>query len=424
MASGSPSSRTQISATAGAFALSTAKPGLTATARSTNRATDSNWVNCSRSGRWRGSGRPSGGDQVLVLAVDPERAAAGRQDRQARGETPAGRRSAAPHRRPARRCRRRAGRRDRQSARPADPRSRLPGPAARPPGPPSGTSRSGLVIGSRATKYTPPAYRSAASAATWRASRVLPVPPGPVRVTSRLLASSSRTSATSRWRPRNEVSWSGRLFGVASRVRGGGNSVGETVDRELPKVLRSRQVLEPMLAEVGEAHAGRRARAGQGLGRGRDAAPGRHARLRRRGPRGGRRGRRSCRHRGGPRRCGGPSGPGPRRRAARPRRRAPAGPAAAAATARGAEGKTAKKASPSVLISVPSPAAIASRSRAWWRSRRSVYASPSDSSSRVLPSMSVNRKVTVPVGQGRHRRPLVSGFGSAPARQNGYRTDR
>ena len=122
------------------------------------------------------------------------------------------------------------------------------------------------MMGSRATKYTPSGYRSAASAATWRARRVLPVPPGPVRVTSRLAASSSSTSATSRWRPRNEVSWSGRLFGVASRVRGGGKSAGSPSIGQLPQVLRAGEVLEPMLTEVGEADAGRQAPGRDGLG--------------------------------------------------------------------------------------------------------------------------------------------------------------
>jgi hypothetical protein len=41
IASGSPSSRTQISATAGALALLTPKSGRTAMARSTKSATDS-----------------------------------------------------------------------------------------------------------------------------------------------------------------------------------------------------------------------------------------------------------------------------------------------------------------------------------------------------------------------------------------------
>ena len=42
MASGNPSSRAQISATAGAFSLVTQKPGLIAAARSMKRATAAN----------------------------------------------------------------------------------------------------------------------------------------------------------------------------------------------------------------------------------------------------------------------------------------------------------------------------------------------------------------------------------------------
>ena len=48
----------------------------------------------------------------------------------------------------------------------------------------SGTS-SGSRSGARPTKTTPSTNRSVSSCAAWMASRVLPVPPGPVSVTSR-----------------------------------------------------------------------------------------------------------------------------------------------------------------------------------------------------------------------------------------------
>jgi hypothetical protein len=51
-----------------------------------------------------------------------------------------------------------------------------------------------------------------------------------------------------------------------------------------------------------------------------------------------------------------------------------------------------------VLTSTPSPSSTASRRIAACSSRTAAYRSPSSCSSRVDPSMSVNRKVTVPVG--------------------------
>ncbi len=84
----------------------------------------------------------------------------------------------------------------------------------------------GSVTGSRATKNAPSGYSSATSAATWRLSRVLPVPPGPVSVSRRERPRRSRASATSRSRPTKVVSCVGRLLGVRSRVRRAGKSAG------------------------------------------------------------------------------------------------------------------------------------------------------------------------------------------------------
>jgi hypothetical protein len=52
-----------------------------------------------------------------------------------------------------------------------------------------------------------------------------------------------------------------------------------------------------------------------------------------------------------------------------------------------------------VDTSMPPRAAKASRRIRWWASSTPGYRSPRESSSRVLPSMSVNRNVTVPVGR-------------------------
>ena len=71
----------------------------------------------------------------------------------------------------------------------------------------------------------PPGWHSATSAASCNASRVLPQPPAPVRVTSRWLARCSRRAAISAPRPRKGVNCAGRLFGHASSESTGGNSV-------------------------------------------------------------------------------------------------------------------------------------------------------------------------------------------------------
>jgi hypothetical protein len=66
------------------------------------------------------------------------------------------------------------------------------------------------------TSQAPPGYPSSTSAASLSARRVLPAPPGPVRVTRRDLRSRRRRSEIWCSRPTNELSWAGRLFGVAT----------------------------------------------------------------------------------------------------------------------------------------------------------------------------------------------------------------
>src|SRR3954453_3192858 len=74
--------------------------------------------------------------------------------------------------------------------------------------------------------------------------------------------------------------------------------------------------------------------------------------------------------------------------------------ATAAARAPSAAGKGRKKASPVVSTSTPPEEAHAERTTARWVARASAYPSaPSSSRRRVEPSMSLNRKVTVPVGR-------------------------
>ncbi len=81
-------------------------------------------------------------------------------------------------------------------------------------------------IGSSGTKKTPSGKSPATVVASWRESRVFPVPPGPVIVRSRVVSKSRPASASSSSRPTNVVSWVGRLFGRVSGVRSFGNADG------------------------------------------------------------------------------------------------------------------------------------------------------------------------------------------------------
>lgn len=71
--------------------------------------------------------------------------------------------------------------------------------------------RAGSERGANSTNLRPSAKAAEARAADIRASRVLPLPPGPVRVTRREEASKRPTSAGSRWRPMKLLNWRGRL---------------------------------------------------------------------------------------------------------------------------------------------------------------------------------------------------------------------
>ncbi len=75
------------------------------------------------------------------------------------------------------------------------------------------STRAGSRIGVRSTNSTPSAKAGSRSAATWRARRVLPMPPGPVSVRRRTAGASSswHTAATSRARPISGVSGRGSV---------------------------------------------------------------------------------------------------------------------------------------------------------------------------------------------------------------------
>ncbi len=67
------------------------------------------------------------------------------------------------------------------------------------------------ATGARSTSQTPSPYPGRTAAATWRARRVLPIPPGPLRVSSRVPARARWAAASSLARPMKLVSGAGRV---------------------------------------------------------------------------------------------------------------------------------------------------------------------------------------------------------------------
>ena len=195
-ASGRPSSRRQISTTA-RRASSTAKLGVRRRRRG-RRTAGPRGARAPLALARAGSRAADGGD---ALAGDGQRLAAGGHDPQPRagGEQPLGqlgdgRRSGA------RSCRARAsprGRRARRAAaracrgRPAGARCSVGVAHAQRAEHGRARSRPRAVTGASSTIQTPSATRSTQRATASRASRVLPAPPGPTSVTSRLRSSSS-----------------------------------------------------------------------------------------------------------------------------------------------------------------------------------------------------------------------------------------
>ena len=230
IASGRPSRRRQISATAAAFSSVSAKSGRTSMARWTKRATAGYTESSSAGSRRPASGTGSGG---TGCSCSPRRCSAARlvtttlrpaQAPSSSAMAGAGGRicsklSSRSSRRFSRTCSFKASSTGRL------PTSRTPTVCAI-----VETTSAGSLIGASSTKKTPSSYAWISSAATCTPSLVLPVPPGPVSVTSR---TSSRLSSpcrvpTSRCRPINGVGWIGKLCGRAFSETSGGNSDGRS----------------------------------------------------------------------------------------------------------------------------------------------------------------------------------------------------
>ena len=192
MASGNPSRWAQISATARAFALVTWKSGLTAWAREMKRATASYCDNATRSGTCVGLGTANGG---IANSCSPRTCRTNRLVTSTLSLGQAARRSAKCSAAPSTCSKLSNSSKSCLSCRDACSRScsGCPPVSLRPSvWAMAGTTNVESLMGARFTKKTPSAKRSLNSAATCKPKRVLPAPPGPVRVSRR---TSSRRSS-------------------------------------------------------------------------------------------------------------------------------------------------------------------------------------------------------------------------------------
>ena len=221
MASGRPSSRRTISATAAALSAVSVNPWRTAMARSRNRRTASEPAIASRSVAAAG-GTGSGG---TANSCSPAIRSGARLDTIIRSFG-APRRISATTGAPATTCSKLS--RTMSAVRsPKCSTTRWSGVRAGASSPTAvaieDAIRSGSVTAARGTNHTPPGLAAITSLATARDRRVLPVPPGPVSVSSRV-RDRRATAADTSSRPTNDVSCWGRLLGVASSDRSGGKS--------------------------------------------------------------------------------------------------------------------------------------------------------------------------------------------------------
>ena len=214
-------------ATAAAFSAVTWKPGLTAAARSANSRTASASVIAARSAL--APGTPSGGTGTSRSPSIPRASRAVARitsRRQDRCRTPA---SAAA---PSSRCSQLSSTSSSSLLRKNSTSvSRVPWPSRAVTENSAATASStpaGSRIGASSHSHAPSANRPAAWAAACNASRVLPTPPGPVRVTTRAWPSAAAVCSSSRARPTNELTGNGRLLVLSASVTIGGKSAGRS----------------------------------------------------------------------------------------------------------------------------------------------------------------------------------------------------
>ena len=247
----------------------------------------------------------------------------------------------------------------------------------------AGNTSAGSRSGAKGAQNTPSGYASDASAAACNASLVFPVPPGPTNETRRTSGSSSipATTASSSSRPRNGVAGTGR-FDRCSDFNGGNEPSPNWNTRSVARKSlnlcspRSRNgvstsvAVEPLTSTCPPLPA---------------AAI------------------RAARCRSAPTYPSSVTSGVPVCNPIRTRIGSSSNRSVitvAASTASGARANARRNASPCVSTSTPPSDTHASRTIRRWSSSATAYLSgPSSSSSRVDPSTSVNRNVTVPEGR-------------------------
>ena len=223
MASGMPSSRRQMVATAAAVSAASVNDGWARLARSTNSRTESMSARAARSstsgtvragtGQVTSPGRPSGSRLVASTVSSPASTSASATKAAAASMT----------------CSQ-LSRTNRVGA-PATvaaswPAAERPGCSRAPRADNTAPATAcGSSMGPSSIHQTPPGCLAPASPATASASRVLPTPPGPSSVTRRPDSTSSTTASTSSRRPTSGVSGTGRR-GSTARAGGSGWSGG------------------------------------------------------------------------------------------------------------------------------------------------------------------------------------------------------
>ncbi len=229
MASGMPSRRAQIWDTAAAVASVSANSALAAVARSTKSRIASTRASSSRDSARAVSGSAIGGTPrtaspatpsasrllARIVTSGPPRSTASARLAQASS------RCSQPSKMSSARRPRRWSTSVSRSGRPASSRTS----SARPR---TAATCSGSAIEPNSRSQTPSGHRPWSAAPTSSARRVLPLPPGPVSVSSRLVSMRRLASSIRRSRPMNVVSCRGRLPGPIARDRRAGNAAGKS----------------------------------------------------------------------------------------------------------------------------------------------------------------------------------------------------
>ncbi len=223
-ARGMPSSRRQISATAAALTSSSTNVGCTARARSTNSCTAGLEAMASTVDVCTGSSSALRGHTCSPATPSASRIVAriwrtpGQSRRRPSASPPTG----------STRCSQLSSTRTSSRVRSASRMLAVSDVAGRGNTPSVVATTCASSSSSRAVasshSHAPSWKRDAMSRATWIAMRLFPTPPTPVTVTNRDARSASPIASRSTARPTSDVSCPGRLPGIASSDRNGGNS--------------------------------------------------------------------------------------------------------------------------------------------------------------------------------------------------------